>query len=146
MKIFISYNTKIDKVCQFAKELKSKLKGEPGVAEVFICQEDILVGEEWDQCIATNVNDCHAFIPIITQEYLDSAPCHQEILVAHYKRKKPIFPINIKDCKLEYEKSKFGLAIQDMLTGIQYIIFETTKVDHPTYNKLLAAIKTKVLG
>ena len=92
MKIFfISYSTKIDKVSQFAKELKTKLKHEPGVVEVFICEEDIPFGEVWDQYIARKLKDCHAFIPIIMQKYLDSAPCHKEIKDATYTYKKPFF-------------------------------------------------------
>ena len=104
MRIFISYSTKIPKVRQFAKELKAKLKDEPGVAEVFICEEDVPVGEVWPQYIAKKVKDCHAFIPIITQEYLDSQPCHQEIHDANYAHKRNIFPILIEDCYLKRTK------------------------------------------
>ena len=90
MRIFISYSTKIDKVSKFAKELKSKLKVELGVAEVFICQdpENIPAGAVWANVIAKKVKDCNAFIPIITQEYLDSTPCQQELQDAHYTHKK----------------------------------------------------------
>ena len=146
MKIFISYSTKIDKVSQFAKELKTKLNHEPGVAEVFICEEDIPIGEVWDVYIARKVKDCDAFIPIITQEYLDSPSCHKEILDASYTYKKPIFSILIGDCKLEYENGKYGLAIRSIVTSVQYITFKTTKLEDLAYNHLLAAIKQKVLG
>ena len=146
MKIFISYSTKIPKVSQFAKELKSKLKYEIGVAEVFICEEDIPVGVVWSQCIAGKVKDCNAFIPIITQEYLDSPSCHQEILAAYYTHKKNIFPILIEDCNLEYGKGKYGTAIQSIVTQVQFIIFKTTKVENTKYAKLLVAIKEVVLG
>ena len=145
MKIFISYSTKIVKVSQFVKELKAELKHEPGVAEVFICEEDIPLGEVWAMYIAKKLNDCDAFIPIITQEYLDSRPCHQEIQDACYTHKKPIFSILIKDCELDYKNSNYGLAIQAIVKGVQYITFKTTKVEHPAYDNLLAAIKQMVL-
>ena len=144
MKIFISY--KVGEVSQFAKELKSQLKDKPGVAEVFICEEDVLPGEVWGEYIARKVNDCHAFIPIITQEYLDSKPCYQEIHHAHYNQEKHIFPILIKDRKPEYEKGKNGRDIQLMVNQVQYTTFETTEVEQETFDKLLAAIKQKVLG
>ena len=146
MKIFISYSTKIDEVSQFAKELKSKLKDKPGVAEVFVCQEDVLAGEVWGEYIARKVNDCHAFIPIITQEYLDSKPCYQELHHAHYNEKKPIFPILIKDRKPMYENGKYGQDIKFMVTLVHFTTFETTKVEQDTFDKFLAAIKQKVLG
>ena len=141
MKIFISYSTKIDKVSQFAKELKTKLKHEFWVAEVFICEEDIPVGESLAQCISREVKYCHAFIPILTQEYLDSGQCYQEIHDACYTHKKPIFPILIEDCKLDYDKSTDGLAIQNIVSTVQFITFKTTKVEHPIYDNLLAEIK-----
>ena len=136
MKIFVSYSTKIDKVRQFAKELKTKLEQEPVVAEVFICEEDIPI----------KIKNCDAFIPIITQEYLDSSPCHQEIHDASYTYKKPIFPILIGDCKPEYEKGKYGLAIQMIVTSLPYSTFKTTNVEYPIYDNLVAAIKRMILG
>ena len=144
MKIFISY--KVREVGQFAKELKSQLKDKPGVADVFICEEDVYAGDKWGEKIARKVNDCDAFIPIITQEYLDSQPCYQEIHHAHYNQEKHIFPILIKDRKPEYEKGKYGCDIQLMVNQVQYTTFETTKVEQETFDKFLAAIKQKVLG
>ena len=148
MKIFISYSTKIDDISQFAKELKTNLKPERGVVEVFVCQDpgDIPAGTVWDNFIATKVKDCDAFIPIITQEYLDSTPCHQEIGDAHSIHKKDIFPILFKDRKPEYEKGKYGMAIQSIVKRVQCTYFETTKVEHPTYDNILAAIKQTLLG
>ena len=148
MKIFISYSTKIDKVSNFAKELKTNLKRERGVVEVFICEdpENIPASTVWANVIATKVKDCDAFIPIITQEYLDSIPCHQEIHDAHYIYKKDIFPILFEDRKPEYEIGQNGMAIQSIVKRVQYTTFKTTIVEHPTYDDLLAAIKQKVLG
>ena len=148
MKIFISYSTKIDKISQFAKELKTNLKHERGVVEVFICedQEDLPAGTVWDNFIATKLKDCDVFIPIITQEYLDSTPCYEEIHAAHFIHKKDIFPILFDDCKPEHEKGKNGMAIQSIVKRVQYTTFKTTHVEHPTFDNLLAAIKQKVLG
>ena len=144
MKIFISY--KVGKVSQFAKELKSQLKDKPGVVEVFICEEDVLPGDTWGEKIARKANDCDAFVPIITQEYLDSKPCYQEIHHAHYKQKKPIFPILFKDREPTYENGEYGHDIQIIVNLVQYTRFETTKVEQETFDKFLAAIKQKVLG
>ena len=143
-----SYSTKIDKVSQFAKELKTNLKPECGVVEVFICEdpEDLPACTVWDNFIATKVKDCDAFILIITQEYLDSTRCHEEIHAAHFIHKKDIFPILFEDRKPEYEKGKYGMAIQSIVKRVRYTTFKTTKVEHPTYDNLLAAIKQKVLG
>ena len=130
----------------FAKELKSQLKDKPGVAEVFICEEDVSAGDTWGEKIARKANDCDAFIPIITQEYLDSKPCYQEIHHAHYNQDKHIFPILIKDRKPEYEKGKYGGDIQLMVNQVQYTTFKTTQLELETFNTFLAAIKQKVLG
>ena len=146
MKIFISYSTKIDNVRQFAKELKTKLKHEPGVAEVFICEEDIPISVVLNEYMTRKVKECNAFIPIITQEYLDSPRCHQEIHDASYTYKKLIFPILIKDCEPEYEKGQYGLAIQLIVSPLSYSTFKTTNVEHPIYDNLVAAIKGMILG
>ena len=146
MKIFISYSTK--EVSQFAKELKSNFKGKPGVAEVFICEEDISPGEVWVEHIAKKVNDCDAFIPIITQEYLNSKQCYEEIHFAHYnkEKKRHIFPILIKDRKPEFEKGQYGGDIQMMVNIVQHTTFKTTKVEQDVFDKFLEDIKQKVLG
>ena len=146
MKIFISYS--IQAVSQFAKELKSNFKDMPGVAEVFICEEDISAGEVWGEHIGKKLNDCDAFIPIITQEYLNSKPCYQEIHHAYYnkEKKRHIFPILIKDRKPEYEKGEYGRNIQMMVSTVQYTTFKTTKVEQDIFDKFLADIMQKVLG
>ena len=99
-----------------------------------------------DECIARKVKDCHAFILIITQEYLNSTPCHQEILDACHIHEKPIFSILFEDSKPEYEKGKYGIVVQVMVRRVQFLTFKTTKVEHPKYDKLLAAIKQIALS
>ena len=98
------------------------------------------------QFYGTKVKDCDAFIRIITQKYLDSMPCHQEIGDAHSIHQKNIFSILFKDRKPEYEKAKYGMAIQSIVKRVQSTYFETLKVEPPTYDNSLAAIKQTVLG
>ena len=146
MLIFISYSATINDVSQLAKELKTNLEAKPYVAEVFICEEDIPAYVIRRDYITKKISDCDIFIPIITQEYLDSKQCYQEILEAHYINKKYIFPILIQDCKLEYENVERACHIQFIVSQFQCATFKTTEVEQDTFDKSLAAIKQTVLG
>ena len=133
MKIFISYNSRVKEVADFAKRLASKLKEHQEVVEIFIFQnpEQNPAGNQWYNRIAEKIRDCDAFIAIITQGYHDSSICYDEFQFAHVKYKKLIIPIVFKDQNLEpdYIKGKLGAGIEMGIGPINWVKFKTTDVE-----------------
>ena len=133
MKIFISYNSRVKEVVQFAKKLKSKLDELEEVSETFIFQnpEKNPAGATWDDKLAKKIRDCDAFIAIITQGYLDSDICHDEFHAAHVTHQKLIIPIIFEDKNLrpDYKKGKHGAAIEMGVKPKNWVIFKTTDVE-----------------
>lgn len=143
MKIFISYNSKIEEVNQFVAKLKEKLEEQIVVEQVFIfqCPEENPAGVVWTENLAKNINDCDAFIAVITQKYLDSKICYKEITYAD-KKEKDIIPILFEDHKLNYEESSYGSSIEMIVTTpLNYICFETTKVESSEYQRLIQGLR-----
>ena len=148
MKIFISYNSSVEQVNQFAKDLKTKLLQDDGIDQAFIFQDigDNPTGRIWSKNLARAIKDCDIFIAIITEKYLNSDICHREISYARDTFRKPVFPIIFKDRKPNYDKGDYALAIQMIVQQVNYITFETTNVDSPKYGDLLTSIKQKAVG
>ena len=143
MKIFISYNSKIKEVNQFVEELKENLEDELGVERVFNfqCSTDNPAGTVWAENLTREINDCDAFIAVITQKYLDSEICLKEIAYAQ-KKQKVIIPIIFNDRKPNYEESSFGLSIEMIATVVyNYVVFETTKMESSEYKRLKQGLR-----
>lgn len=62
--------------------------------EAFLAHEDITPSLEWQNEIIVNLDTCHIFIPIITDEFLKSSWTDQEAGIAFIKKKK-IVPVSI---------------------------------------------------
>ena len=142
MKIFISYNSSVEQVNQFAKDLKAKLQRD-GIDQAFIFQDvgDNPTGRVWSENLGRAIKDCDIFIAIITQKYLNSDICHREISYACDTCRKPVFPIIFKDQKPNYDEGQYAHAIQMIVQQVNYITFETTSVDSPQYGVLLKSLK-----
>lgn len=147
MKIFISYNSALEEVNQFVAELKEKLEEELGVKRVFIfqCSTDNPAGTVWTENLAREINDCDAFIAVITQKYLDSDICLKEIAYAQ-KKQKVIIPIIFNDHKPNYKDGSYGLSIEMIVTAVNYVMFETTKVESSEYKKLKQGLRKVIAG
>ena len=142
MKIFISYNSAIEEVNQFVAVLKEKLEEQIVVEQVFIfqCPKEHPAGAVWTENLAKKIRDCDAFIAVITQKYLDSRICHQEITFAD-KKEKDIIPITFKDHELNYEESSYGASIEVIVTTVNYICFKTTTVEDSEYRRLIQGLR-----
>ena len=143
MKIFISYNSSVEQVNKFAKDLKTKLQDD-GIDQAFNFQDvgDNPGGHVWTENLARAIYGCDIFISIITQNYLNSDICHREISYARDTCRKPVFPIIFKDHKPNYEEGQYAHSIHMIVQQVNYITFETTSVDSPQYGDLLKSLKS----
>ena len=150
MKIFISYNSSIEQVSKFAKDLKTKLLQDDGIDQAFIFQDvdDNPIGHVWSENLGKAISDCDVFIAIITQKYLDSDICHREISYARdtCRPRKPVFPIIFKDQKPNYKEGEYARSIHMIVQQVNYITFQNTSVECPQYGDLLRSIKQKALS
>lgn len=148
-KVFISYNSSDDKVNEFVQQLKRKLE-EDGCDKAFIFQSPIdnPPGEKWLEKIAKEIETCDAFVPIITQKYLDSDICYSEFHAAPLTHKKRTIPIIFEDRKPDFSKGKYAAAIQLLVKPIGYVTFKKPEMEDIPYDKVLIGLglKESVLG
>lgn len=147
MKIFISYS-EIEEINRFVGDLKTELEEELGVEQVFNfqCSADNPAGTVWTENLAREINDCDAFIAVITQKYLNSEICCKEVAYAQ-KKKKVIIPIIFNDRKPNYEDSSYGLSIEFIATSFyNYVPFETTKMEPSEYKRLKQGLRKVIAG
>ena len=134
MKIFISYNSRVKEVADFAKKLGLKLNElDHEVNEIFLFEnpEENPAGALWYNRLAEKICDCDAFIAIITQGYLDSDMCYEEFFSANVTNQKLIIPIVFEDPNLkpDYKKGKLGRGIEMGVKPKNWVKFKTTDVD-----------------
>ena len=133
MKIFISYNSRVKEVAEFAKKLESKLNELEHEVEIFIFEnpEKNPASATWYNLLGEKIRDCDAFIAIITQGYLDSHMCYEEFFSANVTNKKLIIPIVFEDPNLkpDYKKGKLGAGIEMGVKPKNWVKFKTTDVD-----------------
>ena len=145
MNIFISYNSRDEKVNHFVRDLKTKLEEEADIDQAFIFEDpvDNPAGHVWTKKLSEKIVNCHAFFAVITQPYLDSDICHQEITYAHNTHKKPIFPIIFEDHKLNYGVGQYSRPIEAIVTRVNYVTFETAEVETSKYDDLLTGLRER---
>lgn len=143
MNVFISYYSRDGEVNQFVKDLKTKLEKEADIDQVFIFQDpvDNPAGRVWTENLMKKIVDCHALLAVITQSYLDSEMCHQEITYACSTHTEKIFPIIFKDRKPSYEVGRCGRSIEAIVKQVNYITLETTEVETSKYEDLLTGLR-----
>ena len=125
-KFFISYS-KDEDVSKFAKEMKSRLKEAGHTAFIFEDPDDNPAGTVWSQHLAEQIENCDAFIAVITQKYLDSDTCLQEISRACNK-KKLLLPVIYYE-QPEFSAGTYGGAIEMIIKPINYIKFKEDNFD-----------------
>lgn len=88
IRIFISYvveNNKIlakDIVSNISNRLKAELSAIGKSSEIFFCEENISLGDDFEEKIKEALNNCDFFIPILTENYYLSSECSNEIEMA----------------------------------------------------------------
>ena len=91
--IFISYSH-IDKDC--VMPIMNKLEAE---GYNIWYDDGINPGSEWDENIASHINECSYFIAFMSNNYLSSENCKDELKYARKKNKKSLL-IYIEECEL----------------------------------------------
>ena len=109
MHIFISYSKKD---IEFARHVRALLKAEN--FPVWMDEEGISGGDQWEKTIETNLSGAAAFLIIMSPSSRESDWVRRELLLAE-KLKKPIFPVllagdvwwNLAD--IQYEQMQSGM-------------------------------------
>ena len=117
--IFISYGREVD-VSYFVRQLKRDLEAN-GYA-VWLDMESIPSGSDWHGAIGTGLQECSAIIPIITQKYVSSRFCMNELYTADGD-KKAIFPIMYED--VDFVSRFFAPSVgvpEDPVTGSAHTV------------------------
>lgn len=110
--VFISYSHQDEEfVLRLARQLEER------GAEVWIDRGDIHAGAEWQRKIAQAVENCAAFLFVVSQNSVDSTYVAQEFALAK-AHQKPVFP-------LIYRKTKIPDPLQEQLFNSQFIDFRT---------------------
>lgn len=90
MKVFLSYSALDNKL---AGRVKRGLE-EYGL-DVFLAHEDIQPSAEWVKRILAELETCHAFLPILTEDFYKSKWTDQETGIA-FAKKRVIIPLKTK--------------------------------------------------
>ena len=136
--VFISYGRELD-VSQFVKQLKRDL--EANGYSVWLDLESIPSGSDWHGAIGTGLQECAAIIPILTQKYIGSRFCMNELYTADGD-KKLIFPIMYEDVDLSTTEA--GRAVKFIISGINWTMFRPGKDDYiDSLHKLIKGMKEK---
>ena len=135
---FISYGREID-VSYFVRQLKRDL--EANGYSVWLDTESIPSGSDWHGAIGTGLQECSAIIPIITQKYISSRFCMNELYTADGD-KKTIFPIMYED--VDFVSSEAGRALKFIISGINWTMFRPGKEEYSdSLQQLIKGMKEK---
>ena len=103
--IFISHSKKdLKDVNELSKNLENY------GFKAFVAHKDITPSSDWVQEIIKNIRDCRVFIAYLTNDFVQSKWCDQEVGIAYGKNKK-IIPIMAKDGIKPYG---FIMSVQGM--------------------------------
>ena len=130
-KVFISYGREPE-VSDFVKKLKKDLEAKGYT--VWLDVESIHSGSDWRGAIGTGVHKCASFIPIITQKYVKSDYCKNELYAAD-RGKKCIFPIIYQE--VDWDSSEGGRAVNLIVNGINWSMFRPGQDDYSESLKCL---------
>ena len=136
--IFISYGREVD-VSYFVRQLKRDL--EANGYSVWLDMESIPAGSDWHGAIGTGLQECSAFIPVITQKYVGSRFCMNELYTADGD-KKTIFPIIYED--VDFVSTEGGRALKFIISGINWTMLRPGKEEYTdSLQKLIKGMKEK---
>ena len=79
---------------------------------VWLDTEDILSGSDWHGALGTALDNCKAIIPVITQKYISSHFCKEELYMAN-SNMKLIFPVFFEDA---------DMSASDLTRGVKLVI------------------------
>ena len=136
--IFISYGRERE-VSEFVRQLKSDL--EASGLSVWLDVEDIPAGSDWHGSIGSALYQCSVIVPVITQKYIGSRYCVNELYTADGD-KKLIFPVMFEDVDLNSTEAARGIKF--VISGINWSMCRPGVDDYMTsVQKLISGMKEK---
>ena len=136
--VFISYGREVD-VTYFVKQLKRDL--EANGFSVWLDLESIPSGSDWHEAIGAGLHKCSFIIPIITDKYINSRYCMNELYTAD-SDKKLIFPVMYED--VELASTEGGRALKFIVSSINWTMFRPGKDDYAvSLQSLIKGMKLK---
>ena len=133
--VFISYQREPDNV-KFVQKLKKDLESKG--YSVWMDTEDIRSGSDWHSAIGTAVQGCKALVAVMTDRYITSQYCKNELFMAS-QEKKHIFPVILKEVDLS---SSDAAGIKLVISSLNWISFKDTKYA-TAFSKLLEGFQHK---
>ena len=133
--IFLSYSRETEST-DFVIKLKKNL--ESTGYSVWMDTEDIHTGSDWHSAIGAALQNCKAFIAVMTSRYLVSEYCKKELFMASSEHK-PIFPIVLGDVNFSSSDSGVLYAI----SSLNRINFKNAS-DQKAFSKLLEGLKHQI--
>ena len=122
--IFISYGRE-DGVNKFVRQLKHDL--EANGCTVWLDLESIPAGSDWHGAIGTALQECSVIIPVVTQKYISSRHCMNELYTADAD-KKTIFPVVYED--VDFESTEAGRGLKYIISSINWVMFRPGKDEY----------------
>ena len=144
--LFISYEREEEDVTRFVLQFKQDL--EANGFSVWSDQENrssTSVGsDDWHKVIATELQECSIFVPVITQKYANSRYCMNELYTADDDHKM-IFPVLYDNPQqIDFQGTELGRSLKFIITGINWTMFRPGVDDYgESLSKLIKGLKGK---
>lgn len=147
-KFFISYATPD---IEIAKALKNFIYGlEAGAVDIFMCDDSIRVGENFDQIIMRKLSESCCFIPLLSPDYFKSKYCMIELGAAcvyyynykNFRSKLNILPVAIPPIRKENALNQtpisklqaVDLSSDTGITRLTYELYKEYRIPMPGYS------------
>ena len=107
---------------------------------VWLDIDDIPAGSDWHASIRTAIENSKAMIVVITQKYLASRYCTNEMYVANTDGK-AIFPVFLQD--VDFNITETARGVKYVIAGINWIKFKPDGDYKASLIKLIDGLKEK---
>ena len=106
---------------------------------VWMDVDDIPAGSDWHGAIGTALHNCRAIIVVITQKYLGSRYCTNEMYQANGDQK-AIFPVFLQD--VDFGVTETARGVKYVISGINWTMFRPNIDDYnASLTKLVDGLK-----
>ena len=137
--LFLSYGREEGEVNRFVKRLKDDL--EKSGFGVWLDTDSIAASDNWREEIGTGLHDCKALLAVITNKYISSRYCTDELYLVH-KDEKFIFPLIFEE--VDFDATERGRGVKYALGSINYVQFRSGKDDYDaSLQKLTEGLRKK---
>ena len=136
-RVFISYGRAPD-TSTFVKELKDGLE-KAGISTFLdVYEHTITGGEDFHNRIGQAISDCEYIIAVITDKYVGSAYCRNELFMAEGEQKK-IIPVIFEASVLD-RKDKDWLGIKYTINSLNWVMVNRYDSNDGVINRISDSI------